>query len=164
LKPRTQEDFDIDRVTHYLYLDLPKVCQEVFIDRQLYDKETSRNYFLDKAFESLLPTMFAMGARMMADKETSFSERYKYERAYLTGLAMHPQYTLFNYLATYGMCNTLTRSLATEVHMQLNVMGMQEVNEDIISQIAQRILVDRRDSPLRDLIEDRKELPDFCYR
>lgn len=164
LEPRSQKDFDINGATHYLYLDLPAVCQEVFIDRRFYDKETSREYFLDKAFQSLLPTMFAMGARMMADKETSFSARYKYERAYLTGLAAYPQYTLFNYLATYGLCNTLTRSLAVEVHTQISIMGTQEINVDIISQTAQRILAERQDSPLRDLIEDRRELPDFCHR
>ena len=164
LRPRTQKDFDIDGTTHYLYLDLPAVCQEVFIERRFYDEDTSREYFLEKAFESLLPTMLAMGARLMADKETSFSMRYKYERAYLTGLAVRPQYTLFNYLATYGLCNTLTRSLADEVYTQLSIMGMREINEAIISQIAQKILAERRDSPLRDLIEDKRELPDFCYR
>ena len=100
----------------------------------------------------------------MADKETSFSTRYKYERAYLTGLAVRPRYTLFNYLATYGLCNTLTRSLADEVRTQLGTMGMREINEDIISLIAQKILAERQDSALRDLIEDKRELPDFCYR
>ena len=164
LKPRTQKDFDIDRATHYLYLDLPTVCREVFIERQFYDEEVSREYFLEKAFQSFMPTIFAMGARMMADKEVSFSARYKYERAYLTGLAVHPQYTLFNYLATFGLCNTLTRSLAIEVHTQLSIMGRREVNMDIISQTAQKILAERQDSALRDLIEDRTELPDFCHR
>ena len=164
LEPRTQKDFDIDGATHYLYLDLPAVCQEVFIERQFFDEETSRKYFLEKAFQSLLPTMLAMGARMMADKETSFSARYKYERAYLTGLAVRPQYTLFNYLATYGLCNTLTRSLAVEVHKQLSIMGTQEINVEIMSQTAQNILAERQDSALRDLIEDRRELPDFCQR
>jgi hypothetical protein len=164
LEPQTQRDFDIDGATHYLYLDLPEVCEEVFIERRIYDKETAREYFLEKAFESLYPTMLAMGARTMADKETAFSERYKYERAYLTGLAVRPQYTLFNYLATYGLCNTLTRSLADEVHRQLSIMGMREIDENSISLIAQKILAERRDSLLRDLIEDKRELPDFCYR
>jgi hypothetical protein len=164
LQPRTQKDFDINGATHYLYLDLPTVCQEVFIERQFYDEETSREYFLEKATQALLPTMLAMGARMTADKETSFSARYKYERAYLTGLAVHPQYTLFNYLATYGLCNTLTRSLAEEVHKQLRIMETQEISVEIISQTAQRILAEREDSALRDLIEDNRELPDFCHR
>lgn len=164
LEPRTQKDFDIDSAIHYLYLDLPAVCEEVFIERRFYDEKTAREYFLEKAFESLLPSMLAMGARMMADKETSFSARYKYERAYLTGLALYPQYTLFNYLATYGLCNTLTRSLADEVHMQLSIMGTREVNLEIISMTAQKILAEREDSALRDLIEDERELPDFCYR
>jgi hypothetical protein len=164
LEPRTQKDFDINGATHYLYLDLPAVCQEVFIERRFIDEDTSREYFLEKALQSLLPTMLAMGARLMADKETTLSERYKYERAYLTGLAVHPQYTLFNYLATYGLCNTLTRSLAVAVHTQLRIMGTQEVNAEIISQTAQSILTERQDSPLRDLIEDRRELPDFCHR
>jgi len=164
LEPRTQKDFDIDDATHYLYRDLPAVCQEVFIERQFYDEETAREYFLEKALQSLLPTMLAMGARMMADKETSFSARYKYERAYLTGLAVRPQYTLFNYLVTYGLCNTLTRSLAVEVRKQLRIMGVRQINVEIISQAAQKILAERQDSALRDLIEDRRELPDFCYR
>jgi len=164
LEPRTQKDFDIDGATHYLYLDLPEVCQEVFIERRFIDEDTSREYFLEKALQSLLPTMLAMGARVMADKETSFSARYKYERAYLTGLAVHPQYTLFNYLATYGLCNTLTRSLAVAVRTQLKIMGTQEINMEIVSQTAQTILAERQDSPLRDLIEDRRELPDFCHR
>jgi hypothetical protein len=164
LEPRTQKDFDIDDATHFLYLDLPAVCQEVFIERQFVDEESSRKYFSEQAFQSLLPTMLAMGARMMADKETSFSARYKYERAYLTGLAVRPQYTLFNYLATYGLCNTLTRSLAVEVRKQLSIMGTQEINVEIIAQTAQTILAERQDSPLRDLIEDRRELPDFCHR
>jgi hypothetical protein len=163
-EPRTQKDFDIDGVTHYLYLDLPAVCQEVFIERQFYDEGTSREYFLEKAFQALLPTMLAMGARMMADNETSFSARYKYERAYLTGLALHPRYTLFNYLATYGLCNKLTRSLAVEVHRQLRIMDTQEINEEIMSRTAQQILREREDSALRDLIEDSRELPDFCHR
>lgn len=164
LEPRTQRDFDIDNVTHYLYLDLPEVCQEVFIERHFYDERTSREYFLEKALESLLPTMLAMGARLIAEKETSFSTRYKYERAYLTGLAMYPHHTLFNYLATYGVCNTLTRSLAGEVHMRLRIMGVREINENIISQTAYRILAERQDSAIRDLLEDRSELPDFCHR
>jgi hypothetical protein len=164
LEPRTQKDFDIDDTTHYLYLDLPAVCQEVFIERRFIDEDTSREYFLEKALQSLLPTMLAMGARMMADKDTSFSARYKYERAYLTGLAVHPQYTLFNYLATYGLCNTLTRSLAGEVRTQLRIMDVREINMEIISQTAQNILTERQDSALRDLIEDRRELPDFCHR
>ncbi len=164
LQPRSQKDFDIDGATHYLYRDLPAVCQEVFIERQFYDEATSRKYFLEKAFQSLLPTMLAMGARAMADKETSFSARYKYERAYLTGLAVRPQYTLFNYLATYGMCNTLTRSLAVEVRKQLSMMGAQEIDVEIMSQTAQKILAERQDSALRDLIEDERELPDFCHR
>jgi hypothetical protein len=164
LEPQTQKDFDINGVTHYLYLDLPAVCQEVFIERRLYDEETSREYFLEQARQSLLPTMLAMGARMMADKEISFSARYKYERAYLAGLAVHPQYTLFHYLATYGMCNTLTRSLAVELRTRLSIMGTQEINGEIISQLAQQILAERQDSAIRDLIEDSRELPDFCHR
>jgi hypothetical protein len=164
LEPRTQKDFDIDDATHYLYLDLPAVCQEVFIERRFIDEDTSREYFLEKALQSLLPTLLTMGARVVADKETSFSARYKYERAYLTGLAVRPQYTLFNYLATYGLCNTLTRSLAVEVHKQLSTMGAREINVEIMSQTAQNILAERQDSPLRDLIEDRRELPDFCHR
>jgi len=164
LEPRTQKDFDVDDAARYLYLDLPVVCQEVFVERRFDDEETSRKYFLEKAFQSLLPTMLAMGARMMADKEMFFSARYKYERAYLTGLAVRPQYTLFNYLATYGLCNTLTRSLAVEVHKQLSLMGTREINVEIMSQTAQNILAERQDSALRDLIEDRRELPDFCRR
>ena len=164
LEPQTPEDFDVDRETHYLYLDLPDVCREIFIERQFYDKETSREYFLEKALQSYLPTMLAMGARMVADKETPFSVRYKYERAYLTGLAVYPQYTLFNFLTTYGLCNPLTRSLGVEVHKQLSVMGLREVNGEIISLTAQKILAERQDSPLRDLIEDKRELPDFCHR
>ena len=152
------------QLVHYLYLDLPEVCQEVFIERHFYDERTSREYFLEKALESLLPTMLAMGARLIAEKETSFSTRYKYERAYLTGLAMYPHHTLFNYLATYGVCNTLTRSLAGEVHMRLRIMGVREINENIISQTAYRILAERQDSAIRDLLEDRSELPDFCHR
>jgi hypothetical protein len=164
LEPRTQKDFDIDGATHYLYLDLPAVCQEVFIERRLYDEKTSREYFLEKAFQSLLPTMLAMGARMMADKETSFPVRYKYERAYLTGLAVRPRYTLFNYLATYGLCNTLTRSLAVEVRRQLSMIDAQEINIEIVSQTAQTILAERQDSAIRDLVEDTRELPEFCHR
>jgi len=164
LEPRTQKDFDIDDATHFLYLDLPVVCQEVFIERQFVDEETSRKYFLEKAFESLLPTMLAMGARMMADKETSFSARYKYERAYLTGLAMRPQGTLFNYLATYGFCNTLTRSLAAAVSIRLKIMNTREITREIISQTAQNIFAERQDSALRDLIEDNRELPGYCHQ
>jgi hypothetical protein len=164
LKPQSEKDFDIDGATHYLYLDLPAVCREVFIERHFDDEALAREYFLEKAFESLMPTMFAMAARMAAERETAFSTRYKYERAYLTGLAVRPHYTLFNFLATYGLCNTLTRSLAGEVRRQLRMTIAPEINPAIMSQIAQKILAERQDSPLRDMIEDRRDLPDFCHR
>jgi hypothetical protein len=164
LHPQSEKDFDIDDVTHYLYLDLPAVCREVFIERHFDDEAMAREYFLEKAFESLMPTMFAMAARMAADRETAFSKRYKYERAYLTGLTVYPHYTLFNFLATYGLCNTLTRSLAIEVRRQLRMTFAPEINGEIISQIAQKILAERPDSALRDMIEDRRELPDFCHQ
>jgi hypothetical protein len=164
LHPQSEKDFDIDEVTHFLYLDLPAVCREVFIERHFDDEAIARDYFLEKAFESLMPTMFAMAARMAADRETAFSQRYKYERAYLTGLAVRPNYTLFNFLASYGLCNTLTRSLAVEVRRQLRMTFAPELNGEIISLIVQKILTERQDSALRDMIEDRKELPDFCHR
>jgi hypothetical protein len=164
LHPQSEKDFEIEDVTHFLYLDLPAVCREVFIERHFDDEALAREYFLEKAFESLMPTLFAMAARMAADRETAFSKRYKYERAYLTGLAVRPHYTLFNFLASFGLCNTLTRSLAVEVRRQLRMTYAPELNGEIISQIAQKILTERQDSALRDMIEDRKELPDFCHR
>ena len=164
LQPQSEKDFEIEDVTHFLYLDLPAVCREVFIERHFDDETIAREYFLEKAFESLMPTLFAMAARMAVDRETTFSKRYKYERAYLTGLAMRPHYTLFNFLASYGLCNTLTRSLAVEVRRQLRMTFVPTFNETVISEIAQKILAERQDSALRDMIEDRKELPDFCRR
>jgi hypothetical protein len=164
LHPQSEKDFEIEDVTHFLYLDLPAVCREVFIERHFDDEGIAREYFLEKAFESLMPTLFAMAARMAADRETTFSKRYKYERAYLTGLAVRPHYTLFNFLASYGLCNTLTRSLAVEVRRQLRITFAPEFNEAVISEIAQKILAERQDSALRDMIEDRRELPDFCHR
>jgi hypothetical protein len=69
LHPQTEKDFEIEDVTHFLYLDLPTVCREVFIERHFDDEGLAREYFLEKAFESLMPTLFAMAARMAADRD-----------------------------------------------------------------------------------------------
>ncbi len=129
-------------LTYSLYLDLDGVCEDVFIYRHYRSKRVARAYFIEEGFDLFLPTMLAMAGRMVADRTSDFSSTYRYQRAYLTGLYLEPNYTMLSLLGCSSEgSNCPTRRLWREFNRRLDLRSPDSITLDEISRVAQDIMM-----------------------
>ena len=151
-EPQSSEDFYWGPLTYSLYRDLHPLCEEAFV-RQLYgsNKKLARKYFVEQGLEVFLPTMLAMATRMAADQRSPFSPAYRYQRAYLAGLSLEPNYTMMTLLELYSwerysQHNPWARELSNKFHKKLGMTYPDKVTLDHISWAAGEILEELDDS------------------
>jgi hypothetical protein len=99
-EPKESYDFHGDPLSYSLYRDLQGICEDIFIKRHYMNKRSAQETFIEEGFKVFLPTMFSMGARIVADRNNNFPSDYQYLRACLTGLSLNPNYTIFYILKT----------------------------------------------------------------
>ncbi len=129
-------------LTYSLHRDLEGVCESFFTDRHYRSKRLARAYFVEEGFHIFMPTMLAMAARMVADRASDFSSTYRYERAYLTGLYLEPNYTMLAMLGSpLEGYDSPTRRLWREFSNRLDLRNPDSITRDEISRVAQQILV-----------------------
>ncbi len=129
-------------LTYSLYRDLDTICEDVFTDRLYRSKRVARAYFIEEGFDLFLPTMLAMAARMVADGTSDLSSTYRYERAYLTGLYLEPNYTMLSMLGYQSEGpNPPTRRLWREFNRRLDLRSPDSITLNEISRVAQDIMM-----------------------
>ena len=147
-QPRESRHFYEDSLTYSLYRDLQGVCEDIFVKRLYLSKQKAKDYFIEEGFKAFLPTMLAMGGRMVADQDSNFSSDYQYLRACLTGLSLNPNHTMFYLLKTSSpnSYNPLVRKGWEDLRRRLDVTYPDEITLDQISKAAQDILKRLEDS------------------
>jgi hypothetical protein len=146
-EPRNSKGFYIiergykEHLTYFLYRDLREICEDIFEKRFYRDKKKAKQYFMEEGFKVFLPTMLAMGARMVADQDSNFPSDYQYLRTCLTGLSLNPNYTMFCILKTSrpNSYNPLVRKGWKDFSDRLDITFPDEVTLDQISKISQEI-------------------------
>jgi hypothetical protein len=130
-----------------LALDLDWLCENVFIYRHYRDRKTARAYFLEQGFDVFLPTMLAMAARMVADGDGSLSAKARYQRAYLTGLYVEPNYTMVGLLVDRSEDDPWAGELWRLFIGRLKTTHIRRVSLDEIS-LAARDILDYLEGPV----------------
>ncbi len=83
-----------------------------------------------------------MAARMAADGTSDLSSTYRYERAYLTGLCLEPNYTMLSMLGYQSEgSNPPTRRLWREFNRRLDLRSPDSITLNEISRVAQDIMM-----------------------
>ncbi len=137
-----------DPLTYSLYRDLGEICEDIFQKRLYRNKKEAKKYFMEEGFKVFLPTMLAMGVRLVADQDSNFPSDYQYLRACLTGLSLNPNYTLFYLLKTNSpySYNPLVRRGWEDFCHRLDFVYLDEITLNQISNAAKDILKKLEDS------------------
>ena len=137
-----------DPLTYSLYRDLREICEDIFEKRLYRNKKEAKQYFMEEGFKVFLPTMLAMGARMVADQTSNLRPDYQYLRACLTGLSLNPNHTMFYLLKTSSpnSYNPLVRKGWEDLRHQLDITYPDQITLDQISKVAKDILKKLEDS------------------
>jgi hypothetical protein len=141
-EPKEAGHFHRDPLTYSLYRDLQDICGHIFVKHLYLNKQSAHDYFVEEAFKVFLPTLLAMGARMVADQDSNFRSDYQYLRACLTGLSLNPNHTMFYVLKTSSpnSNNPLIRKGWKDLRHRLDITHPDEITLDQISKAAQDIL------------------------
>jgi hypothetical protein len=112
------------------------------------NKRSAQETFIEEGFKVFLPTMFSMGARMVADRNNNFPSDYQYLRACLTGLSLNPNYTMFYIFKTEKLYTY--SSLATKgwkaFSQRLDLTYPDQITLEQISEMSQDIFNSLEDS------------------
>jgi len=137
---RLARDFEWNSLTCSLHRDLRSVCEDVLTYRHYRSKTAARDYFVEEGFNVFMPTMLAMGARMVVDRNSQLSSAYRYQRAYLTGLYLEPNYTMVSLLGYQSAeHNQPAIELWKEFNRRLNMAYPDGITLDQISEAAREI-------------------------
>lgn len=136
-------------LTYSLSRDLQDICENVFIYGHYRSEEFAQEYFVEEGFNVFLPTMLAMAARMVVDVNSPFSVEDKYQRVYLTGLYLEPNYTLLSLLEEQSAHNPSAKKLYEEFGKRLDMKNLDRITLDEISEVAGEIFEELEDSHTR---------------
>ena len=137
---RRARDFEWNSLTCSLHRDLRSVCEDVLTYRHYRSKVVARDYFVEEGFNVFMPTMLAMAARMTADRNSRLSSAYRYQRAYLTGLYLEPNYTMVSLLGYQSTeHNEPASELWKEFTRRLNMACPDGITLNQISEAAREI-------------------------
>jgi hypothetical protein len=140
-EPREPEHFHNDPLTYSLYRDLQGICEDTFIKRLQGNKQNAKDSFIREGFNLFLPTLLAMGARMVADRDSNFPPDYQYLRACLAGLSSNPNHTML-YMLSASMpesSNLMVRRGWVELRRRLHITYPDQITPEQISRVAQEI-------------------------
>jgi hypothetical protein len=131
-----------DPYTYFLYRDLKEVCEYIFQKRPYRNKKEAKQFFMEEGMKIYLPTMFAMGGRMIVDQDSSFRSDYQYLRACLTGLSLNPNFTMFYLLKTRtpNSYHPLVRKGWEDFEQSFDIKYLDQITLGQISKVSQRIL------------------------
>jgi len=145
---RSTQDFRWNEweLTLLLSRDLETLCEDVFIYRIYKTKRVARDYFVEEGFNAFFPAMLAMASRLAADRDAPFSPEYKYQRAYLTGLSLEPNFTMIGLLGYQSeKHNPAAAMLWREFDRRLMMRYPSEIRLYQVSETAEQLLSELED-------------------
>jgi hypothetical protein len=147
-RPREANHFYNDPLTYSLYRDLQRTCEDIFIKKLYMTKQSAQDGFVKEGFNMLLPTLFAMGARLAADRDSNFPPDYQYLRTCLTGLSLNPSRTMFYILEASrpDSYNPRVRKGWEGLRQRLNAAQPDQITLEQISKAAREVLNGLEDS------------------
>ena len=148
-EPKESFHFYGDPLTYSLYLDLRKICEDIFIKRHYMNKQSAQQTFIEEGFRVFLPTLLSMGARMAVDRNSNFPSDYQYLRACLTGLSLNPNHTMFYLLKTERLYtfSPMARKGWKAFSQRLDLTSLDKITLEQISEMSQSIFNSLEDSP-----------------
>jgi hypothetical protein len=133
-----QRTFYWDELSYHLFQDLGALCEMILAMRIYQSRQATREYFVSEAFKAYLPAMFAMGASLAGNRDSSSPEHIKYQRALLTGLAAEPNFVMI-YLSRENPSLNV-KEIGQEFYGRLPLGYEQQVTPSQISKTALKIL------------------------
>ena len=129
-----------DPLTYCLYRDLREICENVFVNRLYRNKMKAKQYFMEEGFIVFLPTMLAMGARMVADQDLELSSGRRYLKALFTGLSLEPNFTMVYLSRQYHQYDPSMNKIIIEFKQRYSGNDPRGMTLEQISQAAQEML------------------------
>ncbi len=142
------ESFEKDISTHSIYRDLKGLCQEMLVRRRYPYINFAQNYFVREGFKVFLPTMLAMGERMVVDRDLALPDESRYPRALLAGFARKPNFTMFFQSYRNRGQEPATQKIWGEFSSRMDFGNPEKITLEQISQVSQEIF-DKQEVTLR---------------